>query len=54
VRAENGEALLDAADGGDVKITPEAADETAGSLVVEAAKARNPQRRCSAKVAFAL
>lgn len=45
VRAENGEVLLDGPDGVDVKVTPEAAEQTAGNLVVEAAKARNQRRQ---------
>ena len=44
VHAENGEVLLDGPDGVDVKITPEAAEQTAGNLVVGATKARNQRR----------
>ena len=44
VRAENGEVLLDGPDGVDVKITPEAAEETAGNLVVGATTARKQRR----------
>jgi len=45
VRAQNGEVLLDGPDGVDVKVTPEAAEQTAGNLVVGAAKARNQRRQ---------
>jgi len=45
VRAEDGEVVLDGPDGVDVKVTPEAAEETAGSLVVEATKARDQRRQ---------
>ena len=44
VSAEDGEVILDGPDGVDVKVTPEAAEQSAGNLVVGAAKARTQMR----------
>lgn len=44
VSAKDGEVILDGPDGVDVKITPEAAEETADELLTGAMKA-NGQRR---------
>ena len=46
VTATNGEVFLDGPDGIDVKVTPEAAEQTADNLVEGAVKARG-QRRLS-------
>jgi len=46
VTAEDGEVILDGPDGVDLKITPEAADQTADNLIKGAAKAAG-QRRLS-------
>ena len=46
VTAEDGEVILDGPDGVDIKITPEAADQTADNLIKGAAKAAG-QRRLS-------
>ena len=45
VRAKNGEVLLDGPDGVHVKVTPEAAEETAGNLIVGATIARDQRRQ---------
>lgn len=45
VKAEDGKVLLDGPDGVDVSVTPEAAEQTAGNLVVGAAKARAQRRQ---------
>ena len=45
VRAEDGEVLLDGPDGIDLKLTPEAAEQTAGNLVVGASQARMQRRQ---------
>ena len=44
VSAEDGEVILDGPDGVDVKITPEAAEQTADNLIVGAAKAAGQRR----------
>lgn len=44
VTADDGEVILDGPDGVDVKITPEAAEETADNFVVGAAKAADQRR----------
>jgi hypothetical protein len=44
VTAADGEVILDGPDGVDVKVTPEAAEETAGNLIVGAIKARGQRR----------
>ena len=43
-RAENGEVILDGPDGVDVKMTPEAAEQTAENLIDEAVRARGQRR----------
>jgi hypothetical protein len=45
VSAEDGEVVLDGPDGVDVKVTPEAAEQTAGNLIVGATKARHQRRQ---------
>jgi hypothetical protein len=45
VSAEDGKVLLDGPDGVDVSVTPEAAEQTAGNLVVGAAKARDQRQQ---------
>jgi hypothetical protein len=44
VTAKDGEVILDGPDGIDVKVTPEAAEETADKLLEEAVKARGQRR----------
>ena len=44
VTAEDGEVILDGPDGVDLKITPEAADQTADNLIKGAAKAAGQRR----------
>lgn len=44
VTAEDGEVILDGPDAVDVKITPEAAEETADNLVEGAVRARGQRR----------
>ena len=44
VSAEDGEVILDGPDGVDVKITPEAAEQTADNLIHGAAKAAGQRR----------
>lgn len=44
VTAENGEVFLDGPDAVDVRITPEAAEETADNLLEGAVKARGQRR----------
>jgi osmotically-inducible protein OsmY len=44
VSATNGEVLLDGPDGVDVKVTPEAAEQTADNLIEGAVKARGQRR----------
>ena len=44
VTAEDGEVILDGPDGVDVKVTPEAAEQTADNLVEEAIRARGQRR----------
>jgi hypothetical protein len=44
VTAKNGEVILDGPDGVDVKMTPEAAEETAENLIDEAVRARGQRR----------
>ena len=44
VTAENGEVILDGPDGVDVKMTPEAAEQTAENLIDEAVRARGQRR----------
>jgi hypothetical protein len=44
VTAEDGEVVLDGPDGVDVKLTPEAAEETGDSLLEQAVKARGQRR----------
>ena len=44
VTAEDGEVILDGPDGVDVRVTPEAADQTADNLIKGAAKAAGQRR----------
>ena len=44
VTAKDGEVILDGPDAVDVKITPEAAEETADNLIEGAVEARGPRR----------
>ncbi len=44
VTAEDGEVVLDGPDGVDVKLTPEAAEETGDSLLEQSVKARGQRR----------
>ncbi|MEP7130872.1 MAG: hypothetical protein ABI770_07070 [Sphingomicrobium sp.] len=44
VTARDGEVVLDGPDGVDVKVTPEAAEQTADNLIQEAVKARGQRR----------
>ena len=44
VTAENGEVVLDGPDGVDVKLTPEAAEQTGDSLLEESMRARGQRR----------
>jgi hypothetical protein len=44
VSAINGDVMLDGPDGVDVKVTPEAAEETADNLIEGAVKARGQRR----------
>lgn len=44
VTATNGEVILDGPDGVDVKVTPEAAEQTADNLIEGAVKARGQRR----------
>jgi hypothetical protein len=44
VTAQNGEVVLDGPDGVDVKLTPEAAEETGDSLLEESVRARDQRR----------
>jgi hypothetical protein len=44
VSATDGEVLLDGPDGVDVKVTPEAAEQTADNLIKGAVKARGQRR----------
>jgi len=44
VTAKDGEVILDGPDGVDLKVTPEAAEQTADNLVEEAVRARGQRR----------
>jgi len=44
VSAEDGEVVLDGPDGVDVKLTPEAAEQTGDSLLEQSIKARGQRR----------
>ena len=44
VTAKNGEVILDGPDAIDVKVTPEAAEETADNLIAGVAEARGQRR----------
>jgi hypothetical protein len=47
VTARDGEVILDGPDGVDVKVTPEAAEQTADNLIEEAVRARGQRRLLS-------
>ncbi len=44
VTAKDGEVILDGPDGVDVRVTPEAAEQTADNLIEEAVRARGQRR----------
>lgn len=44
VTAKNGEVILDGPDGVDVKVTPEAAEETGERLILKSLQARGQRR----------